>query len=124
MCDDPDLASTTLTLPSPYALSDAEQWIPKHAADFEKGVAMTLAITLRDTGVIVGDVGLQLSAQHARGELGYLMGKLLGPRLLHGGRARGGSICLRRAQTESRLRRAFHPQPGLGARDAEDRNAP
>src|SRR5437016_881122 len=75
ICDDPDLASTTLTLPNPYALSDAEQWIPKHAAEFEDGVAMTLAITLRATGEMVGNVGLRLCPQHARGELGYLIGK-------------------------------------------------
>ncbi len=75
MCDDPDLASTTLTLPTPYALSDAEQWISKHAADFESGVAMTLTLTLRETGEMVGNVGMRLCAQHARGELGYLIGK-------------------------------------------------
>ncbi len=75
MCDDPDLASTTLTLPNPYALSDAEQWIPKHAAEFENGVAMTLAITLRETGVMVGNVSLRLCPPHARAELGYLIRK-------------------------------------------------
>ena len=75
ICNDADVASTTLTLPYPYALSDAEQWIPKHAAEFASDTAMTLAISLRETGTIVGDVALRLCPEHERAEMGYLMGK-------------------------------------------------
>jgi [ribosomal protein S5]-alanine N-acetyltransferase len=75
ICADRDVAKTTLTLPHPYQLSDATTWIPKHTANFEAGAAMTLAITMRDLGILVGNVGLTIHPDHHSAEMGYLIGK-------------------------------------------------
>ncbi len=75
LCANPEVAATTLNLPQPYALADAENWIPKHAAEFDAGVAMTLAITMRDVGILVGNISLRICRAHARGDLGYLIGR-------------------------------------------------
>ena len=75
LCADPDVASSTLHLPHPYQLSDAENWIHKHVAEFEAGQAMTLAITLRDVELLVGNVTLRMCRANASGELGYLIGR-------------------------------------------------
>jgi RimJ/RimL family protein N-acetyltransferase len=75
LCADPDVASTTLNLPHPYQLSDAQRWIPKHAEEFDSGVAMTLAVTMRDVELLVGNITLRLCRSHNSGELGYLVGR-------------------------------------------------
>jgi len=75
ICSDRDVASTTLALPHPYTLADAEGWIPKVAEEFSAGVAITLAITMRDVGLVVGNVTLRLNRENGTGSLGYLIGR-------------------------------------------------
>ena len=75
MCGDWEVASTTLALPHPYPDGAAEQWISTHAESFRQGTQVTLAITLKPNGPVIGTVGLSVNKNHGRGELGYMVAK-------------------------------------------------
>jgi RimJ/RimL family protein N-acetyltransferase len=75
LCADRDVVATTLTLPHPYQLSDATNWISKHPAEFDADVGVALALTMRDVGILVGSIGLRIDRPHQRAEMGYLIGK-------------------------------------------------
>lgn len=69
------IADTTLNIPHPYTDVMAEKWISKHAAQFKAGEAAVFAITLRESGALVGAIGLGLQPAHRRAELGYWIGR-------------------------------------------------
>jgi [ribosomal protein S5]-alanine N-acetyltransferase len=75
MCGDWAVAATALNLPHPYPDGAAEQWISTHADNFRQGTVVTLAITLKPDGPVVGSVGLTVNQRHKRGELGYMVAK-------------------------------------------------
>jgi len=62
-----EVAFNTLTIPHPYPDGAAEVWIEKHRAD-------AFAITLRETGEVVGMIGVHVNAEHQHGEVGYWIG--------------------------------------------------
>ena len=64
------IADTTLNIPHPYDESMAGSWIGTHAEAAERGERVSLAVTVREGG-LVGAVGLALTPPHERGELGY-----------------------------------------------------
>ena len=75
-----DVASTTSAIPHPYEDGMAEEWISTHQPDFEKGTAINLAITLKDTEkiedtILIGAIGLGIDQTEKIGELGYWVGK-------------------------------------------------
>lgn len=69
-----ETAATTLAIPHPYTTSMAEEWIGGLEARRERGEALHWAITRREDGALLGAIGLELAAQHQRGELGYWVG--------------------------------------------------
>lgn len=69
-----EVYATTLTVPHPYENGIAERWIATHGAQFAAGKAVTLAITRRDDGMVVGAMSLDVRAEHRRAELGYWIG--------------------------------------------------
>jgi RimJ/RimL family protein N-acetyltransferase len=71
LVSDRRIADTTLNIPHPYEQSIAEGWIGTHAEVAERGEGITLAVTERESGGIVGAVGLSITRAHRRGELGY-----------------------------------------------------
>jgi ribosomal-protein-alanine N-acetyltransferase len=75
MCGDEAVASTTLAIPHPYPDGAAEQWISTHADGFRKGSEVTLAITQRPGGLVVGSMAIFVNNDHRRGELGYVVAK-------------------------------------------------
>lgn len=62
-----EVAMNTLTIPHPYPDGAAEEWIERRAKD-------GFAITLRDSGELVGSIGIHVDADDARGEVGYWIG--------------------------------------------------
>jgi RimJ/RimL family protein N-acetyltransferase len=71
----PEVADTTLNLPHPYEVRDAEQWIASQPARFASGSNVAYAITRRTDGVLAGAISLmEISARHRRAELGYWLG--------------------------------------------------
>lgn len=68
---DPAVARETLNIPHPYPPERANEFlegIPKRLA---AGRGLVWAIALRETGTLVGAVGLDLVRAHRRAELGY-----------------------------------------------------
>jgi ribosomal-protein-alanine N-acetyltransferase len=69
-----EIAATTLMIPHPFYLADAERWIGAHQERFDKGDGVSWAVTRADDGALVGAVGLNITADHDRAELGYWVG--------------------------------------------------
>jgi RimJ/RimL family protein N-acetyltransferase len=70
----PEVAATTLNIPHPYPNGAAEAWIDTHGALWLAHEQLQLAVTLRDTGALVGSIGLVFSELHEKAELGYWIG--------------------------------------------------
>ncbi|HYW13186.1 MAG TPA: GNAT family N-acetyltransferase [Longimicrobium sp.] len=68
-----EVAATTLTVPHPYEDGVAEAWIQGHAAGWQAGKRLSLAITTAADG-LVGCVSLSVVPQHRHGEIGYWIG--------------------------------------------------
>ncbi len=73
LAGDPEVASTTLTIPHPYEDGMAEDWIEPHGAFWAEKKALILAVTT-DADGLVGTVGLRLRLEHLRAELVYWIG--------------------------------------------------
>ena len=69
-----EIADMTLSVPHPYARSDAEGWLAKLPGLYAAGSAFPMAMTVRGTGELVGVVGLEMHLPHQRAELGYWVG--------------------------------------------------
>ena len=70
LAGDADVADTTLNIPHPYEDGMAEEWIGTHQESFDKGENVTWAITRRDTGDLVGAIGLARSPRFEHAEVG------------------------------------------------------
>lgn len=68
------IASTTANIPHPYEDGLAEAWIASCAESYARTEAVTLAIFLAGEERLVGAMGLHISPEHARAELGYWIG--------------------------------------------------
>lgn len=68
-----EVALPTQNIPHPYEDGVAEKWIASHGPAWDAGRYLTLAITASGEGV-VGAVGLHITKEHRRGELGYWVG--------------------------------------------------
>ncbi len=70
-----EIAATTMTIPHPYPDGEAERWIGTHQPRFEEGKAATFAVTLRESGELIGAIGLSIKREHSHAEMGYWIGK-------------------------------------------------
>ncbi len=71
------VSSMTLTVPHPYALSDAEGWISKHPGFWMRDEQAVFAVCERlgeSAGTLVGAIGLSIERFHRRAEIGYWIG--------------------------------------------------
>lgn len=68
---DAAVARNTLTIPHPYPDEAADEFITRHAPDWQAGKRATWAVTRAEGGALVGAIGLQLHRAHRRAELGY-----------------------------------------------------
>lgn len=76
LCASRDVAANTLTIPYPYTLTDAHAWIARQETERRAGRSVNYAITLADSGVLVGTIGLRFERDHDRAELGYVVAEL------------------------------------------------
>lgn len=74
LAGDVQVADTALNIPHPYQDGMAEAWIATHGGAWATHTAAIYAIEWPPHGVI-GAIGLELTLQHARGELGYWVGR-------------------------------------------------
>lgn len=75
LAGDRAIADTTGSILHPYEDGMAESWIVKQGEEFEAGTATNFAATLRESGELLGSIGLVINAAHRRAELGYWIGK-------------------------------------------------
>jgi [ribosomal protein S5]-alanine N-acetyltransferase len=75
LANDPAIHATTLSVPHPYRLSDAEQFINRHADRWMKGEGLELAVVDAPTGTLAGCVGLAIKPAFEAAELGYWIGQ-------------------------------------------------
>jgi ribosomal-protein-alanine N-acetyltransferase len=64
-----EVSDNTLTIPHPYTLDDAINWIATHQDNFDSGGGVTFAIDRKDE--LCGAIGLRIAHEHERAELGY-----------------------------------------------------
>lgn len=69
-----EIAGSTISIPHPYDRSIAEAWLATLEGAFARGESLTLAVTLRGGGTLVGCVGLSIDGRNLRGEIGYWTG--------------------------------------------------
>jgi len=69
-----EIAENTLHIPYPYPEGAAAQWIAMHGQRFEEEKQVTLAITLKEGGELIGAISLILELAHDKGEIGYWIG--------------------------------------------------
>lgn len=74
LAGDPQIADTTLNIPHPYEDGMAEEWITNHLKQIEEGKLSNMAITLKDSGQLIGAIGLHINPKFNHAELGYWVG--------------------------------------------------
>jgi len=75
LAGDKDIADTTLNVPHPYEDGMAEQWISSLGPQIEAGLLANYAITLKNTGELIGAIGLTINKTANKAELAYWIGK-------------------------------------------------
>ena len=73
-CGDLDLAQMTGLIPHPYLPGMAETWIASHARSRGDGTAYAWAITLSESGAVVGSIELRPSPEEID-SIGYWTGR-------------------------------------------------
>jgi RimJ/RimL family protein N-acetyltransferase len=76
LAGDRAIADTTLNIPHPYEDGMAEEWISRHRETFDEDEGLTLAVTSKDGGDLMGAISLMgINRRFSRAELGYWIGK-------------------------------------------------
>lgn len=71
----PEIAATALNIPYPYSRADAKNWIGQHPGAAEAGTNLTWAVRRREDSLLIGAIGIHITAHHRRGVLGYWLGR-------------------------------------------------
>ncbi len=71
----PEASANTLTLPYPYSLADAHEFVERVRVGVEADVKITFVIRRRVDRVAVGTIGITIEPEHERAELGYIIGR-------------------------------------------------
>ena len=75
LCNNFNVYRSTLSLPFPYPIESALNWIPTHIEKFDNDETYEFAITDKDTGVLYGAIALFNNKMHRNGEVGYWIGE-------------------------------------------------
>ena len=74
LAGDKQIASPTQNIPHPYEDGMADTWINKHPETYNEGKGVAYAITLTETGELVGAISLMGMVKNHQAELGYWVG--------------------------------------------------
>ena len=92
------VAATTLRIPHPYTEEHAHSYMARIQGENEPN----FAIRLRDNGTLIGGIGLRLTPEYERAELGYWLGE---PYWHNGYATEAGKAMLRFGFQQLNLRR-------------------
>ncbi|TXF77410.1 GNAT family N-acetyltransferase [Chryseobacterium sp.] len=70
-----DFSKNLFNIPFPYTRQDAENWFQKCDDGIESGESYRFAIREKEIGKLIGVIGLHLTKEHRKAELGYWLGK-------------------------------------------------
>jgi len=70
---DKDVATPLIAVDYPYTEDKARRWIVKHAPSYDAGGALNFAVDERDSGVLVGFIGI--GGNDSQAGMGYWYGK-------------------------------------------------
>lgn len=65
----------TSSHPFPYTLNDAQAYLDRIERERAEGTKVWFAMTLKDSGELIGGVGLKREPAHERAEIGYMLGE-------------------------------------------------
>ena len=103
-----EIADTTISVPHPYSLQVAVDWIAGHRRARQRGQGFRFAVTQAESAQLVGCVELRdLNQEHAQAEMGFWIGR---PFWGHGYASEAGSAIVRFGFESLGLNRiyAFH----------------
>lgn len=66
-----EVAATTATIPHPYRLEDAVEWIERLVERAGEGTMANFGIVIRDTALLIGAIDLRLEPENRAADLGY-----------------------------------------------------
>ncbi len=70
-----EIADTTISIPHPYSLRMAEEWIAGQADSCAEEKSVVFAIELKSEGGLIGAIGLRdIDREHAQAEMGFWVG--------------------------------------------------
>ncbi len=98
------VADTTLNIPHPYPDGAAEAWIATHRLFFARREQAVFALTLRESGELLGACGLTVDDDGRAAELGYWLGR---PHWGRGYASEGAAAVLAFAFNEFGLERVY-----------------
>ena len=75
LAGDRAIADTTLQIPHPYEVGMAEEFILSRRPKFEAGEEVVFALVLRESGQLIGAMGLVIESKFRRAEIGYWIGR-------------------------------------------------
>jgi RimJ/RimL family protein N-acetyltransferase len=75
LAGDQEIADTTINIPHAYPDGAAEKWISTHQETFDQTGSATWAITLKDSGRLIGAVSLIVDKDFDRAVIGYWIAK-------------------------------------------------
>ncbi|MGF1489857.1 MAG: GNAT family N-acetyltransferase [Prochloraceae cyanobacterium] len=71
-----EIADTTISIPHPYRLDYAKNWIAKHSISFAEKTSVHFAIEIKETSQLIGSIELRdLDREHLQGELSLWIAK-------------------------------------------------
>ena len=74
--NDYEIASTTLRIPYPYSLADAETWISSTEKKLVDDSEISWAVTNRFSNKLIGTIGLTVNKEYGSAEFRYFIGKM------------------------------------------------
>ncbi|TFG44930.1 MAG: N-acetyltransferase [Dehalococcoidia bacterium] len=75
LANDEELSRYIPAIPYPYPRYAAAEWLSTQQAKFDEGLEIVFAVTKKEDGGLIGAMGLILTPEHRRAELGYWIGR-------------------------------------------------
>lgn len=70
-----EIADTTISVPHPYSLQMAQEWISSQTDGIAEGKSVVFGIELKAEGELIGAIGLRdIDREHAQAEMGFWIG--------------------------------------------------
>jgi ribosomal-protein-alanine N-acetyltransferase len=70
-----EIADTTISIPHPYSVDQAQEWIASHAGHQDPNKGIAFGITMKADGQLFGVVGLrEIDREHSQAEMGFWIG--------------------------------------------------